>query len=72
VNPSGIGEVEAHSTDETDSGSGSEESEETGTDDAAIAPRYGAGKGSSWGQIGGIGRVLAVSVLAGMAMVLPW
>ncbi|KAL4795800.1 hypothetical protein BDV19DRAFT_362113 [Aspergillus venezuelensis] len=42
--------------------------EETGTN-AAVAVRLGQG---SWGQIGGIVGVLGVSVLAGMALVLPW
>ncbi|KAJ0416705.1 hypothetical protein BJY00DRAFT_290996 [Aspergillus carlsbadensis] len=69
VRPSGVGEGEADST----GGSSEEPAEtETGTDNAAVAAMYGRRMGSSWAQIGGIGGVLAVSVLAGMAMVLPW
>ncbi|KAL3440405.1 hypothetical protein BJX65DRAFT_290501 [Aspergillus insuetus] len=73
VRPSNwVGEVEADSTDGPGSGSGSEEPAETRTDNAAVAARYAAGKGSSWAQINGVGGVLGVSVLVGMAMVLPW
>jgi hypothetical protein len=72
VRPSGVEEVEAGATSGSGSGSGSEEAAETGTDNAAVAVGYAGGRGSSWAQIGSIGGVLAMSVLAGMAMVLPW
>ena len=44
--------------------------EETGTN-AAVSVRPGL-VARSWGQIGGVAGVLGVSVLAGMALVLPW
>ncbi|CEL03124.1 hypothetical protein ASPCAL04281 [Aspergillus calidoustus] len=51
--------------------SGSDEPTETETGNAARSMRYPTGEGS-WGQIMGLGGVMAVSILAGMAMVLPW
>jgi hypothetical protein len=51
--------------------SGSDEPTETETGNAARSMRYPTGEGS-WGQIMGLGGLMAVSILAGMAMVLPW
>ncbi|KAL4779842.1 hypothetical protein BJX76DRAFT_361393 [Aspergillus varians] len=55
------------STSDGGSGSDSDASNETNA-----ASRLGVGESSSWAQVKGMAGVLALSMLAGMALVAPW
>ncbi|KAL4755784.1 uncharacterized protein BDW70DRAFT_145941 [Aspergillus foveolatus] len=64
------GKTSALATGGSDQDSTSNEAESTGTN-AASALRVGHSQ-SGWGQIAGLAGVLILSLLSGMALVLPW
>ncbi|KAL2844783.1 hypothetical protein BJY01DRAFT_247946 [Aspergillus pseudoustus] len=71
VQPSGTADSTSGAGSTSSSGSGSDEVAETETGNAGASIRYSAGD-SSWGQIIGLGGLMVISALAGMAMVLLW